>query len=517
MSQKIAVVLLLGFMSGVSLRSFIDFGWALAGFLILLAFVFGVISLSFENKKIALVLVLFLFSAGLGIGRYEIKDARDNIGVVELNKFVGERVELTGIVSDEPDERENYSRLIITLNKPKFGTTHSELKEEIKVLVYSRLFPEFKYGDGIKLSGELKKPSDNFGSGAEGKNSFRWKDYLSKDEIYFEMIYPGIELVASNRGNWVKAKLFTVKQKYLEALARVLPEPHASFMGGLTIGAKQSMPKDLQEDFRETGVIHMVVLSGYNITLVADTAMRVFSFLPQVFSFSLGLIGIILFATMTGGSATVIRASFMAILVLLARWTGRVYTITWTLFLVAFFMILNNPKILRFDAGFQLSFLATLALIYLEPIFDKWLCKKVSCLRQGKFRDWFLKKDNGFRGIISSTTSVQIFVLPVLLYKMEMFSVVSLPVNFLVLVFVPLTMFFGFITGWVGLFSTALAMPFSWISFLFLQYELFVVKFFARLPFASFSVSSFPLWLVVGCYLFLGWIIWRSEGKRVVY
>ena len=129
---------------------------------------------------------------------------------------------------------------------------------------------------------------------------------------------------------------FLLKNKFLDSLSLVIPEPHSSFMGGLTVGAKQSISKDLQEDFRKTGIIHIVVLSGYNITLVADTIMRFFSFLPGVFGLSLGMFSIGMFAIMTGASATIIRASVMAILVLLARATGRVSEITWVLFITAF-------------------------------------------------------------------------------------------------------------------------------------------------------------------------------------
>ncbi len=165
-------------------------------------------------------------------------------------------------------------------------------------------------------------------------------------------------------------------------------------------------------------------------------------------------------------------------------------------------MIFQNPKILRFDASFQLSFLATLALIYLAPYFKE------------KFR--FVPGKFHFREIISSTVATQIFVLPLLLYKMGIFSAVSLPVNFLVLIFVPATMFFGFLTGGIGMFSYYLSIPFGWISCVFLQYELWVVKIFAKLPFSSFAIKSFPLWLMVAVYFVYGIIIYRLHKKTEV-
>lgn len=473
MNQKIIAVLVGGFLVGILLRSFVDLGWAFAGLFVFLGVIIYFVGHRMFNINFILLVSIFLIAISLGIARYEIKD----IKVQNLEDKIGSEVELQGIVIDEPDERENYTRLIIEI-------------ENAKVLVYTEHYPEFIYGDGIKIGGELKKPKDF-------SQDFSWEDYLAKDDIYYEMFYPKIEKISEGNGNFIKQYLFSFKHKYLDTLAAVIPEPHSAFMGGLTVGAKQSMPKELQEDFRRTGIIHIVVLSGYNVTLVADTIMRGLSFLPGFFGIGLGALGIVLFALMTGATATVVRASLMAILVIIARATGRVYEITWALFLTGFFMILHNPKILRFDTGFQLSFLATLSLIILAPYVEKklkFIPKKFSAkggsALGGKLRE-----------IVSATISTQIFVLPLLLYKMRLFSVVSLPVNLLILIFVPITMIFGFITGGLGIISTMISIPFGWISYVFLQYELFVVNIFAKLSFASFSIENFPFWLMVIIYI----------------
>ena len=217
-------------------------------------------------------------------------------------------------------------------------------------MVYSQKYPEFKYGDKLKIAGVLKKP-ENFGT-----NNFSWPAYLAKDEIYYEMFYPQTEFISGGNGFWLKEKLFALKEKFLSAIASVVPEPHSAFLGGITIGAREGLPKDLQDKFRTTGVAHIVALSGYNITIVAETIMLVLVFLPRYLAIGGGVTGVVLFAIMTGASATVLRASIMALLALTARATGRIYTVSWALFLAGFFMVWQNPKILRFDTSFQLSF-----------------------------------------------------------------------------------------------------------------------------------------------------------------
>lgn len=479
MKESWAVVLLGGFVGGILLRSFIDLGWAFAGLFVFLGIIFILVSFFSESKKFILLMAIFLIAFSLGIARYEIKDTKD---ISLLEEKVGSYIELQGTIIDEPDEREKYTRLVIE-------------SDEAKMLIYANHYPKFRYGDEVIVKGKLGKPR-NF------SDDFDWVSYLAKDDIYFEMFYPEIKFVSSGQGSLIRRQLFLLKEKFLTALAKTIPEPHSAFMGGLTVGARQSMPKNLQEDFRKTGIIHIVVLSGYNVTLVADNIMRFFSFLPRTFGITLGVLGIVFFALMTGASATVVRASIMAILVILARATGRIYQITWALFLTGFLMILHNPKILRFDAGFQLSFLATLSLIILAPHIEKKL--------------HFVPKKFKLREIASATISTQIFVLPLLLYKMGLFPVVSLPVNLLILIFVPMTMLFGFITGGLGIISTLISIPFGWISYLFLQYELWVVEIFAKLPFASFNIEKFPLWLILAVYVFYGWVIYKLNKNKTV-
>ncbi|MEK7151852.1 MAG: ComEC/Rec2 family competence protein, partial [Patescibacteria group bacterium] len=178
-----------------------------------------------------------------------------------------------------------------------------------------------------------------------------------------------------------------------------------------------------------------------------------------------------------------------------ARATGRTHDITIALFLAGFLMLLHNPKILMFDPSFQLSFLATLGLIYGAPLIEKYFH-----LVPTRFQ---------LREFATATIATQIFVLPLLLYMTGEFSMVALPVNLLVLVFIPLTMLFGFLTGVVGFVSTTLSVPFAAVSYLFLAYELQVVEFFSSLPFASVSVRYFPLWLLIFLYILISAMIFR--------
>ena len=467
-------------------RSFYNFGWSFAFLFVFLGLTMAGIFFSPRliglgpNKcnRLVFLIGLFLLAFGLGMIRYEIKDT----GSAALEAKVGSRISVKALIIEEPEEKENYTRLIAETEEPK-----------VNILIIIRRYPAYHYGDRIEINGVLKKPENS------PESDFDWSAYLAKDDIYFEIFYPQIKLLPDKGGSYVKRQLFSLKEKFISNLSAVVPEPDAGFLAGLTVGAKQAMPKYLLEDFRKVGIIHLVVLSGYNVTIVASAIMAVLKGLPFFAGIGFGILGIIFFVLMTGASATVVRAAIMAGIALLARATGRIYHIKIALVAAAFLMVLQNPKILRFDSSFQLSFLATIALIYLSPIVGEKLK--------------FIPKKYGLREVASATTSTQIFVFPFILYKMGMFSIVGLPVNLLILSFVPVTMFFSFIAAGLGFISQFLSLPFGWIAYGLSAYELWITNIFSKLPFSSFNIFI-PFWLMLLIYAGYALVLYKLNKKK---
>jgi len=362
MHDKSLWICLLGFVIGVVIRSFFNFGFYFALFFLIVSGAIYLLEKLETPPNIGMALfALFIFTTGLGMLRYDLSEL--NRGNPVLDQQLNQQVSVQGVIVDEPDERETSVRLTVKLDSI---TRDKEVDLAVtKVLVVADLYPKFKYGDRADITGLLAKPK-NF-SDPRGK-IFDYQSYLAKEGIYYQITRPKLKLVKSGEGNFIVSGLFSLKQAFLNRVGEVIPEPHASLLGGLVVGAKQSLGKNLLDDFRKAGVIHIVVLSGYNITIVAEAIIKFFAFLPPYLGQMLGSAGIIMFAIMTGGSATVIRASLMALLVILARSTSRKYDIKRALMLAGFLMVLQNPKILVFDSSFQLSFMSTLALIYVAPL-----------------------------------------------------------------------------------------------------------------------------------------------------
>ena len=475
-------IIIFGFITGIAIRSFVDMGvsfalliFSLSIFLFLSEYFYR----TFLNKEVKLKnIALVLFAISFGMFWYDFRELKtDNI----LEENVGKTVSLSVVVDEEPEEKEGITNLIAS-----FGDS--------KILVKTNNFPKYEYGDKIDVFGELKKP-ENFSA------DFDYEAYLAKDGIFYLMDKPKISLASRGNGDFVSAKLFEIKNIFVESIKTAFYEPQSSLLSGLVFGAKDSLGKEWLDKFRIAGLSHIIVLSGYNLTIIADATMAVISkIFSRSISILLGSISIILFAIMTGGGASTVRATIMALIILLAKATGRMYEASSALVLAGFFMIVYNPRVLVFDMSFQLSFLATMGLIYISP--------------KLKEKMTFLTEKFQLRELVATTLGAQFATAPLIAYKMGTFSLVSLPANLLVVVLISATMFFGFFAAVFNLLNFYLALPFVAIAWLLLSYELSVVDIFSSLPFASVGVNFSIVAVVVLLIIFIiGYLKYRKENE----
>jgi len=483
MRDKVFFTVCFGFIFGVLVRSFFFFNFYFVILLGVLAFALFLFFTFISNNKRGIIISIFVLTICLGILRFHIAD------IPEPKIFeskVGQKASFSGKIIDEPSIKENSQQLIIE--------TKIE-KAETKILLSVDIGEDLKYGDEVNFLGKLEKP-ENFVTD-QGK-VFDYVNYLRKDGIFYVMNFPKIEITERGKGNFIKNALFYVKENFLEKMNSAIQSPESLLMGGLILGEKSSFNQALRQSFVNTGTIHVVALSGYNVTIVAEWIMKLFSFLPKNLGIWMGIFSILLFVLMTGGSSTAIRAGIMAILALVARATGRNYDVARALTLAGVFMVLLNPFVLAYDVSFQLSFIATIAVIFFAPRFEKYFLW---------VPDYFKLRD-----IISVTCSVYIFVFPFILYKMGNFSLVALPANILILPFIPFTMMLGFFTGFLGLIYYIFAIPVGYFSYLLLHYELGVISFFSNLPFSSLSFPNFPLLLTLIIYAYF---TYRLFGRNI--
>ncbi len=395
----------------------------------------------------------------------------------------GVSVRTYGYVASEPDVRDDDVVLVLTL-----GSGTSTLRARVNVPP----FPAYRYGDRVLVEGILRKPQP---FETEEGRVFRFDRYLLKEDVQYLLHDATIARTAGDGGSAVTARLLELKDAWLRAIARTVPEPEASLAGGVVVGAKRSLGEEWLEAFRATGVIHIVVLSGYNLTLVANSIIRLCGFLPRGVAFFSGTLGVCAFALMTGGGATVVRASIMAIVGMLAVYLVRTQTLVRMLALAAVCMVWWNPFVLAFDSGFQLSFVATLGLVLGAPLISRSLT--------------YVPEAFQLREIAAATIATQCAVLPLLLFHIGSVSIIAPIVNMLVLPLVPAAMLVAFIAGLCGIVSPILAAPVSWVATHILGYVFFVVMIAHSIPYATIDLPPVEPWVPALLYAALGATVWR--------
>ena len=346
-----------------------------------------------------------------------------------------------------------------------------------RLLVTLPRYPEYKYGDVMQINGQAVPISEfNLKANASG-----------------EIVFPKVELIGSGEGNWLQKGLYDLKRVMLKSTSQILPEPHAGLLGGLLLGTKTFSP-ELSEQFRVTGTAHIVAISGFNVTIVAGIMDGLLKRFGRTTAFYGSLFGIFSLVVITGAQASVVRAGFMGALVLLAQKTGRVYASLNALFITSSIMLFQNPKLLVFDIGFQLSFAALAGLMFVQPQLDD------------------LVPDFPLKEFLFPTIAAQITTTPLLLYHFGNFSFISIFTNLVVLPVIPWAMLVGFVSVVAALAVNVTGLYFGSIAWIVLAYIIKVIDYSSKLPGAAVSGIPFPMWMAILYYLVLVFYLkWKPK------
>ncbi|OGK21980.1 hypothetical protein A2866_02330 [Candidatus Roizmanbacteria bacterium RIFCSPHIGHO2_01_FULL_39_8] len=253
-----------------------------------------------------------------------------------------------------------------------------------------------------------------------------------------------------------------------------LPEPHASLLNGILFGVDLHATKLFYQELRTVGLVHIVVLSGMNITLLGAIVMNITSFFSRRVSIMITILIIILFVLFVGIQAPVVRAAVMGMLTLVAFIFGRKNVVLFSLFLSGIFIFIVWPEWLS-SISFQLSYGATLGIILFS---GKRQIEGESNWEKVKIA---IKKD------LRTSLSAQVFAAPIIFFYFQQVSLISPLSNLLVSITIAPLMIMGFITAFLGKIHPFLGLIPSYICYGILSYVIFVVKTLAKVPYASIS------------------------------
>jgi len=479
------IAIVSGFASGVFLRSLFVFGWESVAFVLILAMLFGGAILFAESRRVYSLAAMFFVFMAFGMVRSAVADTP---APETFTRDLKHRVQYAGIVVSDPDVREKNQRIGIEV-------------KGVGMLAVMPLSADVRVGDNVRVYGTLSLPE---AFQTDNGRTFRYDKYLQARNIRFLISFGSIYTIAPAPWYSLPAALARIKHSFIDGLNRALPLPDSALAGGIVIGGKQGLGTKLQDAFTRSGLVQIIVLSGYNVMIVAEWVMAFFALLmlPRRLQFFAGGAALLLFVGIAGLSATAVRAAIMAVIALYARATGRSYAASRALLVTVLLMLIWNPLYLVFDPGFGLSVAATAGIIWLSPIIEARL-----------IRFWPF-----WRNAVATTLAAQISVLPLLLYNIGLFSLVALPANLLVNPFMPLAMAAAAAAGVIGMtigpFIPLIATIAGYPAFILMRYLIFVAEKSSALPYAAFNLPLFSFWLVLIAYAIL--IYWISaKGSNI--
>lgn len=450
---------------------------ALPFFVTVSTFVLGGLFLLFyfwdADKKNIWFACLLIFVI-VGSVYYRIDDSRFHLAHIPI----GKTIQFSGLVVSDPIQKEDTQEMRVAFSEPF----------RANILVRTNQ-SKFSYGDMIEGSGTIKIETDS-----------GYARYLEGQYIRGTMNFPSVQKISGNNGSAIKSALLNVKHKITNAFADVLPPEEATFLSGLTIGAKGLFSQELKDAMQKSGTTHLVALSGQNISILVFVVMTLLlTAMRRRTAFIVATFTITGFVIMTGAEASVLRAAIIGFVVLLAREIGRAHDMRNVILCSCVIMVLCSPKVLVFDVGFQLSFLALIGIVYINPILLRLIGAKEG--NDESILSW--------KTYLVTTASAQIATFPILMASFGMFSPIALLSNVAILEFIPMTMALGFLTAFFAPLSHYLSLLVGLIVSVFLKFELFLIYFFARISFPiQFKVSALFFVFYYGLLIF--WL-WRAR------
>ncbi|MCE7897913.1 hypothetical protein DCC61_02855 [Candidatus Microgenomates bacterium] len=249
--------------------------------------------------------------------------------------------------------------------------------------------------------------------------------------------------------DWGLVQISKLRHWAVGRLQSVLPEPQASLAVGILLGVKRNMPRDFYAQLINTGTLHIVAASGYNVSVVSGAVIGgLAGLVGQRMGVLMGIVSIMIYVIMAGSNASIVRAGVMGGLSLIGIVLGRQRDARHLLWVAVFVMLMLKPKLIT-DVGFLLSVSATVGLLYFGEIL------KLQILR---FSNWKWMQD-----YLAPTLAATFATLPVIWWFFGRVSLIGILVNMLILPIVPMIMLFSVLTIFVSPFSYLLYVPLWWM------------------------------------------------------
>lgn len=380
--------------------------------------------------------MLLIVTAGLCLGLWRGADYMQSLAV--YSPLYGRKLTVHATVMNDGNYNK-YKQMSFEVNNAR---TADGQRLPGKISISGFGMNSVYYGDDIVIVGKLQSTL----GAAQGRMSFAQ-----------------LQLVRNN-----PSYIGDIRRNFAAGLQTALPEPVASFALGILIGQRATMPPETKDALMRVGLMHIIAVSGFNLTIILRASKRLLSKQSKRLSTGLAVGLIVTFLLITGFSASIVRAAIISGLSIFASYYGRTFRPLLLIVLVAAGTAFWNPVYIWSDAGWYLSFLAFAGVIILGP------------LLASRFPQWV--QNSPVLMIPIESFAAEMATLPYLLHTFGQMSFVGLIANTLIAAFIPIAMLLSAVAGIVGMVAAPIVGWIAWPAVAVMTYMLDVAQILSKLP-----------------------------------
>ena len=325
------------------------------------------------------------------------------------------------VALEDAHEKDARSNVVVAVRRARVQGQWKKLRGNVWVSFSNATVLQVRYGDVLLIQGQPRLVPT-----VRNPNVFDYAAFLGLAQIYHQQFVVGEEVVVSAHQppNLVKVLSFQVLRYCQSLLTQRIHHPEArAVVLALVLGQKEALTLEVITSYASTGTMHVLAVSGLHVGILYWCLRLLLRLLKSIwnirwFSPVVSVVVLWFYAFVTGLSPSVLRATTMFTFMTMAPMLGRQTSIYNTLAASAFLLLFWNPMFL-FSVSFQLSYLAVLGIVYLQPRIYKSLT----------FGNWFFDKLWLFASI---SLGAQVATAPLSVYYFHQFPTYFVMANWVV-------------------------------------------------------------------------------------
>ncbi len=528
--------ILISYYSGLNLASlpYSFFVIALIVFAVIIIYVYKTISRGelFLFIYITLLIIYGIFSFQFSYFKIE----ENNISKLTAT-FKDKKSVLKGTIAEQPEVKSDRIRMLINAGM----INEQPCEGNVLVTIYKNMYENqstgnYMYGDIVIIKGELQGLPHQRNPG-----DFDYGEYLKLHDISAVFVasgYEKVELAGHEEPNFFKSNIIIpVKEYSLKTIDELVGGDEGEYLKGLVLGERSNISREMKENFINAGVAHIIAVSGLNVAYVVLIVWGVLIFIPIRYSYKVIIIisFILFYMNLTGNTPSIVRATIMASIFLLARVIERKPNPYNIISFAALVILIIDPRQL-FDAGFILSFSAILSIVIIYPRLEK-LVNSFGWYKNLNHEGFFGKVIKGIIVLFLGTFAAQLGTLPITAIMFKKISIISLVTNLFAIPLSNITLALGFVMIIFSTFSSWIAsvfaslnsflmfvqllfieicaeFDFAYVETYFVDRMMFVFYYFVLILSLTFTKLNYKVRLALITLITLNFFVWKSAADK---